>query len=180
MGRFAAKAARGRFAQTVIAKYKAYLDDPSVAKQDNPVTNRTPSQKFYVIPFGITMPANVLAIASSTAAVVTEYKAKVNTGGTRIKETLTGTEKALPIQDFEAARIAIRTGRSATGTDKKSKTSGLPYKSYGGRSKSIAFGSKDGAEDMQTAFDLIRNAMLTGGSGTPPLVTLIPEKVPGV
>lgn len=179
MGRFAAKAARGRFAQTVIAKYKAYLDNPEVAKQDNPVTNRPKSKRLYVLPFGITMPASVLAIASSSEPVITSYTSNVNAGGTRIKTALTNTEKALDLADFAAARVAIRTGRSATGTDKKSKTSGLPYKSYGGKSVSIAFGAKDATEDLKTAFTAIRASILGGAGSNPPSVALIPEKVPG-
>lgn len=182
MGRFAAKAARSRFASTVITAYKRYLDNPEVAKQDNPVRNRVKSELMYITPFGITVPAKVLVIASASGDAINSYKEKVNTGGARFKQVLANDEFALKPAGYHAARVQIRTGVGDTGTDKKSKTSGLPYKSYGGHSKSIPFGQKTGAqEDEKNAFAVIKEAINPAASpvkGT--LVTLISEKIPSV
>jgi hypothetical protein len=178
MGRFAAKAARSKFASTVIAAYKNYLDHPEVARQDDPVKNRTKSEKMYLTPFGITVPAKVLVIASASGEAINAYGNKVNTGGARYKQALANDEFAVLPRHYHAARVQIRTGVADTGTPKKSKTSGLPYKSYGGSSKSIPFGQKAGSgEDEKNAFNIIKQAINPNANpvrGT--LVTLIPER----
>lgn len=178
MGRFAAKAATGKFSNLVVTTFKAYLDNPDVAKQDNPVTNRPKSQRLYIIPFTRQLPANYFAVASASQPVVAQYLTQVNTGaGSRTLDELNaGTQFAIKIDEFAAARVAIRTGRTETGTRKKSKTSGLPYKYYGGRSVSIPFGRGAAGESQQAAFEAIQADIAPPGSANAPLVTLIPEK----
>ena len=183
MGRFAAKASRGKFASTVVTGYKHYLDNPEVAKQDNPVRNRVKSKPLYIIPFGLTVPAKVFVTASASGDAITAYKAAANTGGARFKEQLdiAGGESSFKLAHYHAARVQICTGVADTGTPKKSKTSGLPYKSYGGHSKSIPFGRKTGStETEQQAFDVIKEAINPGGQTKATLITLRPEKIPSI
>ena len=178
MGRFALKASRGKFSQLVIDTYTAYLKDPSVAAQKNPVSDRPPTQKLFVLPFTRELPANYFASASASAPVVTLYLAKVNTGaGTRAKEELTfPTEFSLRLDGFRAARINIRSGVSSTGTKEKSKTSGLPYKAYGGHSVSIPFGRSNNTETLDEAFIAIRDDIIgSTPSANSPRVNLISE-----
>lgn len=178
MGKFAAKAARGRFANKVITTYKAYLDNPEIAKQDNPVTNRPKTQPLFLLPFIYDLPSNFFYQASASEPVISQYLSDVNTGGTRARETLTvGTQFPLQIAKFQPARIFIRTGRRSEGTRTISKTSGLPYKYYGGRSVSIPFGKANNTETLTEAFETIKAAILQGTSPTTaPLVTYRFEK----
>lgn len=184
MGRVPSKALQSKHSATVLAKYKAYLENPEIAKQDHPVTNRPASQELYITPFGLALPAKVFAICGASVTTVSTYLAKVNTGGSRTKETITTTgqtpEVGLKIEGYRAARVVVRTGRSKTGTRTLSKTSGMPYKYYGGKSQSIPFGRKDGTEEQKQAFDIIKAAIAPESGGeSNPLVTLLPEKVSG-
>lgn len=177
MGKFAAKAARGKFANKVVTTYKAYLDNPAIAKQENPVRNRPKSQALYIDPFSFDLADRQVVKVSASSTVVTARLAAVNTGGTRASITLASDEAAFRIARFRPARVMIVTGRSSTGTDKISKTSGLPYRGYGGERSSIPFGRRTATEDEAQAFAAIRNAIIAGASATnAPLVTLSPEK----
>lgn len=179
MGRFAAKAAQGKHADLVVRTFKAYLDNPALAEQKNPLKDRPPSQQLFVLPFSRELPANYFVKASAFNAVVTSYLAKVNAGAAvRARDTLTlGTQFAIRLDGFSAARVSIRTGRASTGTRETSKTSGLRYTSYGGSSRSIPFGKANATETMDEAFTAIKDAILDGVSATnAPLITLVREK----
>ncbi len=176
MGRFAAKAAQGKFANKVVTTYKAYLDNPEIAKQENPVTNRPASQPLYIEPFSFDMPADYYVKVSASTPVVTARLAAINTGGVRTLATLATGDIGLRVARFRPAKIIITTGRRATGTREVSKTSGLPYKAYGGNRSSIPFGRATAAEEIAVAFNTIRNAIL-GTPADPNLrVTLYPER----
>lgn len=183
MGRVPRKALQGKHSAAVLAKYKAYLENPDIAKQDNPVTNRPKSKKLYLHPFDLGLPAKTYAIVSASVPVVTKYLLKVNTGGSRVKADIdtTGATPDVPLklEGYRAARVVIRTGRSDTGTRKLSKTSGMPYKYYGGRSVSIPFGRKDDSETMLEAFEIIQEQIAPEGGQDNPLVTLLKEEVRG-
>lgn len=180
MGRFAARAAQGKFSNKVITTYKAYLDNPEIAKQENPVLNRPPSVAVYIEPFSFDLATDQMAKVSTSQPSLTTYLNNVNAGGVRLTSTLASGETGFRVAKFRPARVQIKTGRSSTGTREISKTSGLPYKYYGGRSISIPFGRRAVGEDQQQAFDAIRASILTGASTTnPPLVTLSPEKYTG-
>ncbi len=180
MGKFAAKAAQGKFSNKVITTYKAYLDNPEIAKQENPVLNRPPSQPIYIEPFSFDLAVDQYVKASASQTAVTTYLARVNTGGVRAAITQASGETSFRIDRFRPAKVQIKTGRSTTGTREISKTSGLPYKYYGGRNISIPFGRAIATEDQQQAFSVIKAAILSGASATnAPLVTLLPEKYTG-
>lgn len=179
MGRFALKASRGRFAQTVITTYTAYLNNPALAAQTHPVTNRPPSDPLFILPFTRGLPPNYFVRASCSRPVIATYLPRVNTGaGARALDSLnTGTQFSLRLDRFAAARINIRTGRTATGTQERSKTSGLPYKYYGGTSVSIPFGKANNTETIDQAFSAIRADIIgPTPSASSPLVTLVPER----
>lgn len=177
MGRFAAKAAQGKFANKVITTYKAYLDNPEIAKQENPVLNRPKSKALYIRPFSIDLPATQFVKVSASETVITARLAAVNTGGTRALATLAGTDSAFRVDRFRPAKALIVVGRRATGTRQVSKTSGLPYKYYGGERTSIPFGQKADTETILEAFTAIQTA-IQGATPTAasPIVTLMPER----
>lgn len=183
MGRVPTRALQGKHAATVLAKYEAYLKDPSIAKQSHPVTDRPKSEKLYLDPFGLTLPAHTYAIASASNSVITKYLDSVNTGGTRAKQEITTTgsnpEIALKLQGYRAARVVIRTGRSKTGTSVNSKTSGMPYKYYGGKSVSIPFGIQGTTETQEQAFQVIQAKIAPPKGADNPLVTLLKEQISG-
>lgn len=180
MGRFAAKAAQGKHSNKVVTTYKAYLDNPEIARQDNPVRNRPPSQLLYIEPFSFDLAETQYVKVSASSTVVTARLSAVNTGGTRVMTTLASNDTGIRIARFRPAKLMILTGRSTTGTPKTSKTSGLPYKAYGGNRSSIPFGRKASGEDQNQAFDIIKAAIQQGQSATSmPIVTLMPEKYTG-
>ena len=176
MGRIPAKALQGKHATAVLAKYEAYLKDPSVAEQRHPLKNRPKTKTLYILPFALTLPAKVLVKCSAFEEVFTKYKGDIDTGGTRVKDTLAAGEVGYKFEGYSPPRISIRTGRAGTATKQISKTSGLSYGYYGGSSRSIPFGAKDNTEEVKTVFDTIKTkvADTTGGN---PLVTLVAEKV---
>lgn len=180
MGKFAAKAAQGKFANKVVTTYKAYLDNPEIAKQKNPVTNRPPSQSLYIEPFSFDLAETQYVKVSASSTVVTARLAAVNTGGTRIMTALANDAIAFRLDKFRPAKLLIVTGRNATGTREVSKTSGLPYKYYGGTRSSIPFGRKAAGEDQNQAFEIIKIAIRgTTPTASSPIVTLIPERYTG-
>lgn len=181
MGRIPVKGLKSKHAQSVLTKYEAYLANPSLAAQDHPLLNRPKSVPLYLTPFGLTVPAGIFVKASAFDPVVTEYVSFVNTGGTRVKQTLAATDNAYKFYHYHAPRVSIRTGRAATGTRVQSKTSGLPYKRYGGTSRSIPFGRSTANETQDHAFLAIKTAILARNDvAVPPLVTLIKEVFAGV
>lgn len=180
MGRFAAKAAQGKFSNKVVTTYKAYLDNPEIAKQENPVLNRPPSQPLYIEPFSFDLATDQYAKVSASQPVVSARLSAVNTNGVRTVTTLATAETAFRIDRFRPAKIMIVEGRSATGTREVSKTSGLPYKYYGGRRTSIPFGRATAAEDQAQAFSIIRTAIIGATpNAASPIVTLQPERYTG-
>lgn len=180
MGKFAAKAAQGKFANKVVTTYKAYLDNPEIAKQENPVTNRPPSKPLYIEPFSFDLAENQYVKVSASDTVITARLAAVNTGGVRAMETLASGNTAFRLDRFRPAKLLIVVGRKATGTREVSKTSGLPYKYYGGTRSSIPFGRKAAGEDQNQAFEIIKTA-IRGATPTAssPIVTLMPERYTG-
>lgn len=177
MGRFAAKAAQGKFSNKVVTTYKLYLDNPERAKQDNPVRNRPPSIPLYISPFSFDLTAAQTVKVSASQTVISSRLTHVNAGGVRALASMAPNTTALRVGEFRAARVIISTGRQATGIDKISKTSGLPYKSYGGNTESIPFGRKDSGEDQAQAFAAIKLS-IQGSTITAatPRVTLMIEK----
>lgn len=180
MGRFAAKAAQGKFANKVVTTYKAYLDNPEIAKQENPVTNRPPSLPLYIEPFSFDLGENQYVKVSASDTVITARLGAVNTGGTRARKTIVGTDQAFRLDRFRPAKLLIVTGRKTTGTREVSKTSGLPYKYYGGNRSSIPFGRKADGEDQNQAFEIIKTAIRgETPNASSPIVTLMPERYTG-
>lgn len=177
MGRFAAKAAQGKFANKVITTYKAYLDNPDLARQENPVLNRPKSRPLYIRPFSLDLAATQLVKVSASETVITARLGAVNTGGSRAVATLAGTDTAFRLDRFRPAKALIVVGRKATGTREISKTSGLPYKYYGGTRTSIPFGQATETETILEAFTAIQIA-IEGATPTAggPTVTLMPER----
>lgn len=177
MGRFAAKAAQGKFSNKVITTYKAYLDNPEIAKQEHPVTNRPASKPLYIRPFSLDLAASQLVKVSASETVITARLGAVNTGGNRAMATLSGTDSAFRLARFRPAKALIVTGVKTTGTREVSKTSGLPYKYYGGERTSIPFGQKSETETITEAFAAIYGAIRgTNPTAASPKVTLMPER----
>lgn len=177
MGRFAARAAQGKFANKVITTYKAYLDNPELAKQENPVLNRPKSRPLYIRPFSLDLTATQFVKVSASETVITARLGAVNTGGSRASVALAATDSAFRLDRFRPAKVLIAVGQKTTGTRQVSKTSGLPYKYYGGSRSSIPFGQKTETETIGEAFAVIETA-IQGATPTAggPEATLMPER----
>lgn len=158
-----------------IDNYIAYITDAT--KRGGNVGNgtaRPESQRMYIIPFGVDLPASTYAVTSGNKASRTTYATHVST----INYTsLNNTQRGIKISGYRAARLIIASGRSTTGVVKTSKVTGMKYLSYGGKTTSIPFG-KDTAEltkEQDAVFTDAAAAIQAANAGL--IVTLQPEKV---
>jgi len=135
---------------------------------------RPKSIPLFIRPFGIDLAVAEFAKASGAEPTWNTHKASI---GTRAKDALAAGNTALRLDDFQPARVIITTGRSATGVAKTSKTTGMKYLDYGGKSTSLPFGEDADTDDQTTAFTAIRTAILAAAGGTALSVTLKPEKL---
>ncbi len=115
-------------------------------------TARPALKTLYVVPFGTKLMTNQFAQVSGTETFWTTHKTKF---ATRTKDSLktdTPVEAGLKLRGFSPARISYKSGINEKGEVKTSNVTKMKYLSYGGKSQSIPFGTKDGTEAEETAY----------------------------
>jgi hypothetical protein len=136
---------------------------------------RPQSQKLFINPFGLNLATGQVVQTSAAQPAFNTYRTAL---GTRTKGAAPSDENLIiKLANFRAARVIIKTGRSASGTAKTSKVTGQKYLSYGGKSTSLPFGQKGDTESdaQQAAFLEIRQAIVQVTAGA--IVTLQEERV---
>ena len=155
-----------------IDNYIKYITDAT--KRGGNVGNGTPrpeSVRLYVTPFSISLDAQEFAITSASKPSYDLYKSDL---GTNTRDTVTNPDETYRFEGYSAARLIIKTGKSATGVKKTSKVTGMPYLSYGGKSTSVPFGKAAETDEQQGVFKDLQAKIVARTSGA--IVTLKPEK----
>lgn len=163
-----------------IKNYIAWIEGTATRRGDRIGTGepRAASRIVYIDPFGINLPDATSRVPQTLSAVTF---ANANMGGIA---PYVGRRDANPPADpddvvfwanYKAPRIIIRTGVNPRAVEKKSRVTGLPYGSYGGKSTSMPFGRLNATDTQTAAFTEIRTAILAAIVGS--RVSLQPERV---
>lgn len=109
--------------------------------------DRPPSIPLYITPFAFPM-ATDHVLRESALQLSWEHCSAISPTQQFVTSDL-GTKTAVNIKSYKAAR-AIRTQKGAREAEKRSEITGLPYRPYNNRSRSVPFG-KNLAADTQAA-----------------------------
>lgn len=159
-----------------IDNYIKYITDSTKRSSTSKVgsgVSRPDNILLYIDPFSIALSTGQLVKQSAAEPSWTKYAAAF-TGRTR-PTAPADANNIIPLANYKAARVNIKTGMRDTGTKKVSRVTGQPYLDYGGKSTSIPFGRTSETDTQAAAFTAIRVAIIGIQDGA--RVTLIPEKV---
>jgi hypothetical protein len=148
---------RGQRGQTARTTYLRYLEDLGTDQAPVSRGNRPASIDLYVTPFGIDLGTELVLQTSALQASHSALNAGV--GANRVLEAVPAGKAAIKIKTAKAARVSATSGLSGTGTNQKSKLTGLYYKDYGGQSFSCPFGRNTANEKEGEAFAAIKAAL---------------------
>lgn len=166
---------RGQRGTVARKKYLDYLE--GLLTEDNNIGtrgNRPDSIKLYLDAFGLPLGTTVKIQASALVPSWNLFKG-LSQANSRAKEAVGNGNTPIKLSTYRPARVVRREQTSRTGTEKKSKLTGLPYLKYSTNSNSIPFGRKDATDTVAEAFtDIVNQAK---GSSTNLKFSLIEEKV---
>jgi hypothetical protein len=148
---------RGQRGQAARTAYLNYLETLGTDRAPVSRGNRPTSMPLYVLPFGIDLGTELVLETSALQASHAALNAGV--GGNRVLESVPAGKAPIKIRTAKAARVSATSGLSGTGTNERSKLTGLYYKDYGGQSFSCPFGRNTAAEKEGEAFAAIKAAL---------------------
>lgn len=167
-----------------LRNYWAWKINPSAPSHNLPSTSERPQGRqttpVYIKPFSVGLAANIFV-------KVTVSKRSDTAAGDAVKTacglvTLGDSDTGLPLKGFVPARVYWRSGRAATSTDRTSRITNQPYKSYYTATDegfSVPYGAKgtDSIAKRQTDIKVPVKALTDVGPDA--LITFSPEKYRG-
>ena len=119
--------------------------------------NKPESQKLYFSPFSANLPAGLFLVTSASVPAWAALGAQAPVAA-RVQATIPNTAESLKVKSIKAARV-IRKANDRTGTQTRSKLTGLPYKKYNRPSLSVPFGRDNATDTYSAAKTAIFNAV---------------------
>lgn len=163
-----------------LRNYWAWKINPSSSAHRLPAASkRTTGRKtrnIFIKPFGVDLPAAIFAQVTISERSNTAASAGVK-GACAVTATMGPTDTGMPIKGFVPARVYWRTGEAATSSDRISRITNQPYKSfYAGTDEgySVPFG-QSGSDSLAKRQKDIETALALPNA----LVTFSPEKYRG-
>lgn len=164
---------------TALAKYWAWKINPSSNAHNLPAeSTRTAGRKkteVALLPFGVTLGANVFAKAQITKRTDDNNSSIQSECG---YQTLSIEDQALRLRGYNPAYVYWRTGAATTSTQRTSRITGKPYKSYYAQTDQgylAPFGRKAAGDTEGERQKAIKGALGTSIN----LITFTPEKYRG-
>ncbi|MGL4618342.1 MAG: hypothetical protein ACRCZS_04695 [Chroococcidiopsis sp.] len=162
-----------------LRNYWTWKINPSANSHNLPAaserSNGRQTSPVYIKPFSVVLAANIFAKVTISQRSNTAANATIKAACELA--TLSGTDVGLPLKGFVPARVYWRTGRADSSTDRISRITNQPYKSYyaaGDEGFSVPFGEK-GTDSIAK-----RRADITTAINIPnALITFSPEKYRG-
>lgn len=163
--------------QDALTNYHNYLQSQLTAEPISGTPgNREAQVDLYAIPFYYTVPSGMKIREQADETAWGNYQTHFTN---RTTLTAPSAENIVDIRNYKLPRVSVYTGYNNTGAYRESQITSLKYIHYGGKTRTIPFGPHDTTtpkEAINTAYETIRNAIISAG-GTPlPKVYLIPEK----
>lgn len=167
-----------------LAKYWAWKVNPSAASHNLPSTSERPNGRqttpVYIKPFSV-------GLAATIFAKVTISKRSDTAAGAAIKTecglaTLGENDIGLALKGFVPARVYWRSGRAATSSDRISRITNQPYKSYYAAADegfSVPYGAKGSDSIAKRQTDIKVPIKALANVGVDALITFSPEKYRG-
>lgn len=148
------KVLRGERGAEAKATYLAYLNRLSPTLEQSKIgqgTARPASQKLYLRPFNLDLPATIVIVASASVPAWETVRG-ITAVNTRVKATIPNTQQSLKLKGVKPARVFYRTLTDASGTAETSHLTGLRYLKYNHKTISFPFGK---ATDTETYAEAI-------------------------
>lgn len=167
---------------TAVANYWKWKINPSSNDHKlDPASTRTTGRKkdpVFLLPFGATLAANVLAKVQMTKRTADALTAQSAVKPECNHKTLATTDQGLRLRGYNPAYVYWREGAATSSTSRPSRITKRPYKSYyaaGDKGYLAPFGRKDGTQTELAAQDAIRKKFPAEIN----LISFTPEKYRG-